>query len=95
MISVQVIFIAFISIIAFSMVCGGNVFPNRELGILYGCKGYGNAFCDKVCKMHLARGGGRCGEPNPVMWACECIDIDEDNGYFLNALEKQCPLLKG
>nr|B8XGZ8.1 RecName: Full=Lipolysis-activating peptide 1-beta chain; Short=BoiLVP1-beta; Short=LVP1-beta; AltName: Full=Putative beta-like toxin Tx457; Flags: Precursor [Buthus occitanus israelis]ACJ23107.1 putative beta-like toxin Tx457 [Buthus occitanus israelis] len=95
MANVQVIFVAYIAVIAFSMVYGDDYKPFGEHNSYYGCKKQTDEFCNKICKLHLAKKGGFCHQPAPFVELCKCLDIDYDNTYFLKAMEKQCPKLKG
>nr|ABR21081.1 venom lipolysis activating peptide beta subunit [Mesobuthus eupeus] len=90
----QVTFIAFITMIAFSMVYGDDAYPLKHSGIYYGCRDKSGAFCNDVCKLHLAR-RGNCYQPGPLAKMCRCFGIDNDNISFFAAMEKQCPKLRG
>nr|Q95P90.2 RecName: Full=HMG-CoA reductase inhibitor bumarsin; AltName: Full=JCH2; AltName: Full=Lipolysis-activating peptide 1-beta chain; Short=BmLVP1-beta; Short=LVP1-beta; AltName: Full=Neurotoxin KITx; Short=BmKITx; AltName: Full=Putative toxin BmKTXLP2; Flags: Precursor [Mesobuthus martensii]ABJ09778.1 venom lipolysis-activating peptide beta subunit [Mesobuthus martensii] len=94
MVKMQVIFIAFIAVIACSMVYGDSLSPWNEGDTYYGCQRQTDEFCNKICKLHLASGGS-CQQPAPFVKLCTCQGIDYDNSFFFGALEKQCPKLRG
>nr|WCA46681.1 venom lipolysis activating peptide beta subunit isoform X3 [Androctonus crassicauda] len=93
MANMQVIFIAFIAVIAFSMVYGDSIYPVAVSGFYYGCMRSSEDFCKNVCKLHLGRGRGQCSQPFPFVNICECFVMDSDNRSFLDAMAKQCPKL--
>nr|WCA46680.1 venom lipolysis activating peptide beta subunit isoform X2 [Androctonus crassicauda] len=89
MANVKVIIIAFIAVIEFSMVYGDDIQPYSQAYFYYGCAKRSRAYCDKVCKMHLARQGGVCYSTSMAKDQCICFGMDEDITYFLKDMEKQ------
>nr|WCC59853.1 venom lipolysis activating peptide beta subunit isoform x2 [Hottentotta saulcyi] len=91
----KVIFPILFAIIAVNLVSGENYYPTKQDDKYYGCQNKPDSFCNKICKLHLAREGGFCHQPGPAVHLCKCINIDEDNTSFWNALRKQCSKLSG
>nr|AMX81477.1 venom peptide meuPep28 [Mesobuthus eupeus] len=90
MVKLQVILIAFIAVIACSVVYGDSVAPWDQTNSYYGCQKQTDKFCDKVCKLHLASSGS-CQQPTPFVKLCKCQGLDYENSFFFAAMEKQCP----
>nr|P0CI43.1 RecName: Full=Lipolysis-activating peptide 1-beta chain; Short=LVP1-beta; Flags: Precursor [Lychas mucronatus] len=88
----KILAVVLISVIVLNTANGENYYPQKYTNDYYGCQQQTDAFCDKVCKLHLAE-SGFCDQSWGLAKACKCVNVSYDNSFYFNALESQCPLL--